>query len=119
MLQSQIPPSKDIGQQKVRSKSHNNFKNLQTMYKANFEYGIVSTITDSESVINKIQKNTKIQNSFIEVALRLPKHVFPCLIHEVSGFPYVRERLITVGQNQLGCMQTLSLSRQYTQLGPT
>ena len=59
MLQSQIPLSKDIGQQKVRSKSHNHFKNLQTMCKANFEYGIVSTITVPESVINKIQKIQK------------------------------------------------------------
>ena len=38
-----------------------------------FEYGIVSTITVSESVINKIQR---IQNSFIRLALRLPKYMF-------------------------------------------
>ena len=31
MLQSQISPSKDIGQQKVGSKSHNHFTNLQIM----------------------------------------------------------------------------------------
>ena len=37
-----------------------------------FEYGIVSTITVSESVINKIQR---VQNSFITLALRLPKYV--------------------------------------------
>ena len=35
-----------------------------------FEYGIVSTITVSESVIAKIQR---VQNSFIRLALRLPK----------------------------------------------
>ena len=52
-----------------------------------FEYGIVSTITVSETVITKVQR---VQNSFIRLALRLPK--------------YVRERLITVGQNHLARM---------------
>ena len=63
-----------------------------------FEYGIVSTITVSESVINKIQI---VQNSFIRLALRLPKYLLVRLIHEASGLPYVRERLIRVGQNHL------------------
>ena len=66
-----------------------------------FGYGIVSTITVSESVINKIQS---VQNSFIRLALRLPKYVSARLIHEASGLPYVRERLITVGQNHLARM---------------
>ena len=61
-----------------------------------FEYGIVSTITVSETVITKIQR---VQNSFIRLALHLPKYVSACLLHEASGLPYVRERLITVGQN--------------------
>ena len=34
-LQQQISPSKDIGQQKVGSKSHNHFTNLQAMCKTN------------------------------------------------------------------------------------
>ena len=63
-----------------------------------FEYGIVSIITVLESVINKIQR---VQNSFIRPALRLPKYVSARLLHEASGLPYVRERLITVGQNHL------------------
>ena len=66
-----------------------------------FEYGIVSTIIVSESVINKIQR---VQNSFIRLALRLPKYVTARLIHEATGLPYVRERLITVGQNHLARM---------------
>ena len=66
-----------------------------------FEYGIVSTITVSESVINKIQT---VQNSFNRLALHLPKYVLACLIHEASRLPYVRERLITVGHNHLGRM---------------
>ena len=37
-----------------------------------FEYGIVSTITVLESVINKTQR---VQNSFIRLALCLPKYV--------------------------------------------
>ena len=66
-----------------------------------FEYGIVSTITVSETVITKIQR---IQNSFIRLALRLPKSVLARLLYEASGLPYVRERLITVGQNHLARM---------------
>ena len=66
-----------------------------------FEYGIVSTITVSESVINKIQR---VQNSFIRLALCLPKYVSARLIHEASRLPYVRERLIAVGQNHLARM---------------
>ena len=72
---------------------------LQTMCKTNIrKYGIVSTITVSKSVINTVQR---VQNSFIRLALRLPKYVSARLLHEASGLPYVREKLITVGQNHL------------------
>ena len=65
-----------------------------------FEYGIVSTITVSETVIAKIQR---VQNSFIRLALRFPKYVSDCLSHEASGLPYVRERLIqTIQPKPLG-----------------
>ena len=63
-----------------------------------FEYAIISTITVSETVITRIQR---VQNSFIRLALRLQKYVSARLLHEASGLPYVRERFITVGQNQL------------------
>ena len=66
-----------------------------------FEYGIVSTITVSETVTTKIQR---VQNSFIRLALRLPKYVSARLLHEASGLPYVRERFITAGQNHLARM---------------
>ena len=66
-----------------------------------FEYGIVSTITVSETVITKIQR---VQNSLIRLALRLPKYVSARLLHDASGLPYVRERLITVGQHHLARM---------------
>ena len=66
-----------------------------------FECGIVSTITVSETVITKIQR---VQNSFITLPLRLPKYESARLLHEASGLPYVRERLITEGQNHLARM---------------
>ena len=48
-----------------------------------FEYGIVSTITVSETVITKIPR---VQNFFIRLALRLPKYVSTRLLHEASDF---------------------------------
>ena len=66
-----------------------------------FEYGIVSAIIVSETVITKIQK---VQNAFIRLALHLPKYVLAHVLHDASGLPYVRERLITVGQNHLARM---------------
>ena len=66
-----------------------------------FEYGIVSTTIVLETVITKIQR---VQNSFTRLALRLPRYVSACLLHEASGLLYVRERLITVGQNHLARM---------------
>ena len=66
-----------------------------------FVYEIVSTITVSESVINKIQR---VQNFFIRLALPFPKYVSARLIHEASRLPYVRERLITVDQSHLARM---------------
>ena len=71
-----------------------------------FEYGIVSTVTVSETVITKIQR---VQNSFIRLALRLPKYVLARLLHKASGLPYVRETLITVGQNHLARMHAKPL----------
>ena len=43
-----------------------------------FEYGIVSTVTISETVITKIQR---VQNSFIRLAIRLPEYVSPRDFH--------------------------------------
>ena len=62
------------------------------------KYGTVSTITVSETVITKIQR---VQNFFIRLAFHLPKYVLARLLYEASGLPYVRDRLITVGQNHL------------------
>ena len=66
-----------------------------------FEYVIVSTITVSETVITKIQS---VQNSFIRLALCLSNYVSVRLLHEASGLPYLKERLISVGKNHLARM---------------
>ena len=47
-----------------------------------FEYEIVSTIIVSESVITKIKR---VQNSFIRLALRLPKYVSARLVQEPAS----------------------------------
>ena len=79
MLQQQISPSKDIGQQRVGSKSLNHFTNLQTMCETNIRIWDCFYHNCSESVINKIQR---VQNSFIRLSLRRPKYVSARLIHE-------------------------------------
>ena len=82
-----------------------------------FKYGIVSTIIVLETVITKVQR---VKNSFIRLALRLPKYVLAHLLHEASELPYVRERLITVGQKHLARMHANPLiEQQSTRLGLT
>ena len=71
-----------------------------------FEYGIVSTRIVLETVITKTQR---VQNSFIRLALRLPKYVLAHLLQEASGLPYLMERLTTVGQNHLARMDAKPL----------
>ena len=71
-----------------------------------FQYGIVSTMTVLETVITNIQR---VQNSCIRLELRLPKYVTACLLHEASGLPYVKERLLSVGQNHLARMHASPL----------
>ena len=56
-----------------------------------FEYGSLSTITVSDNIISKIQR---LQNKFIRLALRLPKYIIPKLLHDSTGLPYVKDRLL-------------------------
>ena len=63
-----------------------------------FEYGVISTITVSDTVITKLQK---LKNSFIRLALRLPRYISTRLLHETSGLPYVKDRLVAVANGQL------------------
>ena len=53
-----------------------------------FEYSSLSTST----IISKIQQ---LQNKFISLALRLPKYICSKLLHESTGFPYVKDRLLS------------------------
>ena len=57
-----------------------------------FEYGSLSTITTSDHIISKIQR---LQNKFIRLALRLPKYICSKLLHDSSGLPYVKDRLLS------------------------
>ena len=98
MLQPKISSSKDIGQQKVGPMSHNHFTNLQTMCKTNIRIWDCFYYNCFGYRHKKIQR---VQNSFIRLALCLPKYVSARLLHEASRLPYVRERLITVGQSHL------------------
>ena len=57
-----------------------------------FEYGSLSTITASDYIISKIRR---LQNKFIRLALRLPKYICSKLLHDSTGLPYVKDRLLS------------------------
>ena len=61
-----------------------------------FEYGSFSTITMSDMIISKIQRN-----KFIRLALRLPKYISVKLLHDSSGLPYVKDRLLSCATGTL------------------
>ena len=63
-----------------------------------FEYGALSTITTSDNIISKIQR---LQNKFIRVALRLPKYICSKLLHDSTGLPYVKDRLLSCAAKSL------------------
>ena len=63
-----------------------------------FEYGSLSTITASDNIISKIQR---LQNKFIRLAQRLPKYIIPRLLHDSTGLPYVKDRLLTCATKSL------------------
>ena len=56
-----------------------------------FEYGSLSTITASDYVISKIQR---LQDKFMRLALLLPKYICTKLLHDSTGLPYVKDRLL-------------------------
>ena len=57
-----------------------------------FEYGSLSTITTSDNIISQIQR---LQNTFIRLALRLPKYICTKLLHDSIGLPCVKDRLLS------------------------
>ena len=63
-----------------------------------FEHGSLSTITTSDNIISKIQR---VQNRFIRLALRLPKYICPKLLHDSTGLPYVKDRLLSCATKSL------------------
>ena len=63
-----------------------------------FEYGAISTINVSDTVITKLQK---LQNPFIRLALCLPRYISTKLLHQTSGLPYVTDKLLAVATGQL------------------
>ena len=63
-----------------------------------FEYGSLLTITTSDTIISKIQR---FQNKFIWLALRLPEYISVKLLHDSSGLPYVKDRLLSCATRTL------------------
>ena len=63
-----------------------------------FEFGSLSTITTSDTIISKIQR---LQNQFIRLALRLPKYICVKLLHDSSGLLYVKGRLLSCATRTL------------------
>ena len=63
-----------------------------------FEYGSLSTITASDYIISKIQP---LQNKFIQCALRLSKYICSKLLHDSTGLPYVKDRLLSCATKSL------------------
>ena len=61
-------------------------------------YSSLSTITTSDYIISKIQR---LQNKFIWLALRLPKYICTKLLHDPSGLPYVKDRLLSCATKSL------------------
>ena len=57
-----------------------------------FEYGSLWTITAPDYIISKIQR---LQNKFIRLTLRLPKYICSKLLHDSTGLPYVKDRLLS------------------------
>ena len=62
-----------------------------------FEYGSLSPITTSDC-ISKIQW---FHNKFIWLALCLSKYICPTLLYDSSGFPYVKDRLLSCASKSL------------------
>ena len=84
-----------------------------------FEYGSLSTITTSGTIISKIQR---LQNKFIRLALRLPKYISVKLLHDSSGLPYVKDRLLSCATRTLERISKDPLVKEsitYNRVSPT
>ena len=63
-----------------------------------FEYGSLSTITASDYIISRIQR---LQNKFIRLAFCLLKYICSKLLHDSTGLPYVKDRLLSCATKSL------------------
>ena len=63
-----------------------------------FEYGSPLTVTASDYIISNIQR---LQNKFIQLALHLPKYICSKLLHDSTGLPYVKDRLLSCATKSL------------------
>ena len=63
-----------------------------------FEYGSLSTITTSDTIISKIQQ---LQNKLIRLALYLPRYISAKLLNDSSRLHYVKERLLSCATRTL------------------
>ena len=64
-----------------------------------FEYCSLSTVTASDYIVSKIQQ---LQSKFIRLALRLPKCICSKPLHDSTGLPYVKDRLLSCASMSLG-----------------
>ena len=66
--------------------------NSKLTFQKHFEEILLSTITTSDTIISKIQR---LQTKCIRLALHLPKYNSAKLLHDSSGLPYVKDRLLS------------------------
>ena len=62
------------------------------------EFRLLTTITASDYIISKLQR---LQNKFMRLALRLPKYICSKLLHDSTGLPYVKDRLLSLATKSL------------------
>ena len=73
-------------------------QNYKQCFRPIFEYGSLSTTTSLGTIIGK---NQRLQNKFIRLALRLTKYISAKLLHDSSGLPYVKDRLLSCATRTL------------------
>ena len=94
-LQHQVSPNQTFSQQKMETQPRPPYyKSINNVS----EYGSLSTITTLDTIISKRQR---LQNKFIRLALRLPKYISVKLLHDSSGLPYVKDRLLSYATRTL------------------
>ena len=97
-LQHQVSPNQTFSQQKWGPSPSTTLQIYKRCVRPIFEYGSLSTITTSDTIISKIQR---LWNKFIRIALRLPKYISVKLLHESSGLPYVKDSFLSCATRTL------------------